>query len=46
MATQTQLNIPESVESIESYQFEPIKGHPMLKLTSHESSAQNLPRED
>ena len=30
MATQTQLNIPESVESIESYQFEPIKGHPML----------------
>ena len=32
MATpQTQLNIPEPVESVESYEFEPIQGYPMLR---------------
>ena len=30
MAIQTQLNVPESVESVEAYQFEPIQGYPML----------------
>ena len=31
MATQTQLNIQEPVESVESYEFEPIQGYPMLR---------------
>ena len=31
MANQTQLNIPEPVESVESYEFEPIQGYPMLR---------------
>ena len=32
MATpQTQLNIPEPVESVETYEFEPIQGYPMLR---------------
>ena len=31
MATQNQLlNVPEPVESVESYEFEPIQGYPML----------------
>ena len=30
METQTQLNISEPIESVESYQFEPIQGYPML----------------
>ena len=30
MATQTQFNVPESVESVETYEFEPIQGYPML----------------
>lgn len=31
MATQTRLNVPEPVESVESYEFEPIQGYPMLR---------------
>ena len=32
MATpQTQLNIPEPIESVETYEFEPIQGYPMLR---------------
>ena len=30
MEKQTQLNISESVESVETYEFEPIQGYPML----------------
>ena len=30
MATQTRFNVPESIESVETYQFEPIQGYPML----------------
>ena len=30
MATQTQLNISEPVETVETYEFEPIQGYPML----------------
>ena len=31
MANQTQLNIPEPIESVETYEFEPIQGYPMLR---------------
>ena len=31
MATQTRLNVPEPIESVESYEFEPIQGYPMLR---------------
>ena len=31
MATQTRLNVPEPVESVESCEFEPIQGYPMLR---------------
>ena len=30
MGTQTELNIPEHTESVETYEFEPIQGDPML----------------
>ena len=30
MATQTEINTSESVESVETYEFEPIQGYPML----------------
>ena len=30
MATQTQIHVPEPVESVDSYEFEPIQGYPML----------------
>ena len=30
MATQTEINTSESVESVETYEFEPIRGYPML----------------
>ena len=30
MTTQTELNIPEHTESVETYEFEPIQGDPML----------------
>ena len=30
MATQTELNVSESSESLETYEFEPIQGYPML----------------
>ena len=31
MATQTQFNVQEPVESVETYEFEPIQGYPMLR---------------
>ena len=31
MANQTQFNVQEPVESVESYEFEPIQGYPMLR---------------
>ena len=31
MAMQTQLNVQEPVDSVESYEFEPIQGYPMLR---------------
>ena len=31
MATQTQFNVQEPVESVETYEFEPIRGYPMLR---------------
>ena len=30
MATQTELNVSETIESVETYEFEPIQGYPML----------------
>ena len=30
MAEQTQFNVTEDVDSVESYEFEPIRGYPML----------------
>ena len=30
MVTQTELNVSETIESIETYEFEPIQGYPML----------------
>ena len=31
MANQTQFNVQEPIESVESYEFEPIQGYPMLR---------------
>ena len=33
METQTQLNITEPIDTVETYEFEPIQGEPMLRWT-------------